>query len=64
MIALITRMIRNRKAVNAAVTLIKTIEQTSKDGKLTREEQSLVLKEFWALVREVKGIKNGDIPTE
>ena len=60
MIALITRIIRNRKAVEAAVTLIQTIEQTSKDGKLTREEQSLVLKEFWALVREVKGIRNGE----
>jgi len=60
MFGFIARILKNRQAIEAALKLIQTIEATSKDGKLTREEQSLVLKEFWALVREVKGIRNGE----
>ena len=60
MFGFIARILKNRQAIEAALKLIQTIEATSKDGKLTRDEQSLVLKEFWALVREVKGIRNGE----
>jgi hypothetical protein len=63
MFGFIARILKNRQAIEAALTLIQTIESTSKDGKLTRAEQSLVLKQFWALVREVKGVQNGDIPS-
>ena len=38
-----------------SVHLAKTIQSVTADRKLTREEQSLLLKEFWALVRAIRG---------
>jgi len=38
-----------------SVSLAKTIQSVTADRKLTREEQSLLLKEFWALVRAIRG---------
>jgi len=38
-----------------SVHLAKTIQAVTADRKLTRDEQSLLLKEFWALVRTIRG---------
>jgi len=37
------------------VHLVKTIQAVTADRKLTRDEQSLLLKEFCALVRTIRG---------
>ena len=61
MIGFILQAARNKKAIEAALRLVQTIQATTSDGRVTRSEQSRLLKEFWALVKEVRGVDPGEI---
>ena len=61
MFSVIMQVIRNKRAIEAALRLIQTIQATTSDGRVTRSEQSRLLKEFWALVKEVRGVDPGEI---
>tara|TARA_Y100000310_G_C20095027_1_gene540067 strand:+ start:100 stop:303 length:204 start_codon:yes stop_codon:yes gene_type:complete len=56
MIGFILQAARNKKAIEAALRLVQTIQATTSDGRVTRSEQSRLLTEFWALVKEVRGV--------
>jgi hypothetical protein len=55
MFSVIMQVIKNKSAIEAALRLVQTIQDTTADGRVTRKEQSRLLKEFWALVKEVRG---------
>lgn len=55
MFSVIMQVIKNKRAIEAALRLVQTIQDTTSDGRVTRKEQSILLKEFWALVKEVRG---------
>ena len=46
-----------------SVHLAKTIQSVTADHKLTSEEQSLLLKEFWALVKAIRGSVDDEVIT-
>ena len=56
MFSVIMQVIRNKRAIEAALRLVQTIQATTSDGRVTRSEQSRLLTEFWALVKEVRGV--------
>jgi hypothetical protein len=60
MIGFVVQVAKNRKAIEAALRLVQTIQATTSDGRVTRSEQSRLLKEFWALVKEVRGVEPGE----
>ena len=64
MIGFILQAVKNRKAIEAALRLVQTIQATTSDGRVTRKEQSVLLTEFWALVKEVRGVDPGEIEEE
>ena len=59
---LLLKVITNRKAVQSAMNLIETIQETSKDGKLNQKERNELTKVFWRLVDDVRGVVNSDKP--
>ena len=61
MFSFILQAVKNRKAIEASLRLVQTIQATTSDGRVTRSEQSRLLKEFWALVKEVRGVDPGEI---
>ena len=61
MFSFILQAVKNRKAIEAALRLVQTIQATTSDGRVTRKEQSVLLTEFWALVKEVRGVDPGEI---
>ena len=60
---LLLKVITNRKAVQSAMNLIETIQETSKDGKLNQKERNELTKGFWRLVDDVRGVVKSDKPT-
>ena len=64
MFSVIMQVIKNKSAIKAALRLIQTIQATTSDGRVTRKEQSVLLTEFWALVKEVRGVDPGEIEEE
>ena len=64
MIGFILQAAKNRKAIEASLRLVQTIQATTSDGRVTRKEQSVLLTEFWALVKEVRGVDPGEIEEE
>ena len=60
---LLLKVITNRKAVQSAMNLIETIQETSKDGKLNQKERNELTKVFWRLVDDVRGVVKSDKPT-
>ena len=60
MFSVIMQVIRNKRAIEAALRLVQTIQATTSDGRVTRKEQSRLLTEFWALVKEVRGVDPGE----
>ena len=59
---LLLKVITNRKAVQSAMNLIETIQETSKDGKLNQKERNELTKDFWRLVDDVRGVVKSDKP--
>ena len=59
---LLLKVITNRKAVQSAMNLIETIQETSKDGKLSQKERNELTKVFWRLVDDVRGVVKSDKP--
>ena len=57
------KVITNRKAVQSAMNLIETIQETSRDGKLTQKERNELTRVFWRLVDDVRGVVKLDKPT-
>jgi hypothetical protein len=64
MFSVIMQVIKNKSAIEAALRLVQTIQSTTADGRVTRSEQSVLLKEFWALVKEVRGVDPGENKTK
>jgi len=60
---LLLKVITNRKAVTSAMNLIETIQETSRDGKLTQKERNELTRVFWRLVDDVRGVVKLDKPT-
>ena len=48
-------MLTQPGVMGKGIALVKTIQTVTADSKLTRDEQSLLLKEFWALVKAIRG---------
>ena len=44
---------RNPEIIANAITLIDTVQEVSKDGKITRAEHNQLTKEFWKLVKSI-----------
>ena len=61
MIGFILQAAKNRKAIEAALRLVQTIQATTSDGRVTHSERSRLLTEFWALVKEGRGVDPGEI---
>ena len=59
---LLLKVITNRKAVQSAMNLIETIQETSKDGKLNQKERNELTRVFWRLVDDVRGVVKSDKP--
>ena len=59
---LLLKVITNRKAVQSALGLIETIQETSKDGKLSQKERNELTRSFWKLVDDVRGVVKIDKP--
>ena len=59
---LLLKVITNRKAVQSAMNLIETIQETSKYGKLNQKERNELTKSFWRLVDDVRGVVKSDKP--
>ena len=59
---LLLKVITNRKAIQSALGLIETIQETSKDGKLNQKERNELTKVFWRLVDDVRGVVKSDKP--
>ena len=51
----ILMMLTQPGVMGKGIALVKTIQAVTADSKLTRDEQSLLLKEFWALVKAIRG---------
>ena len=60
---LLLKVITNRKAVQSALGLIETIQETSRDGKLSRDERNDLTRAFWGLVDDGRGVVKSDKPT-
>ena len=60
---LLLKVLTNRKAIQSALGLIETIQETSKDGKLNQKERNELTKVFWRLVDDVRGVVKSDKPT-
>ena len=56
------KVLTNRKAIQSALGLIETIQETSKDGKLNQKERNELTKVFWRLVDDVRGVVKSDKP--
>ena len=56
------KVITNRKAIQSALGLIETIQESSKDGKLNQKERNELTKVFWRLVDDVRGVVKSDKP--
>ena len=54
-------IMKYKDAIPAAIDLIETIQSTSADGKLTKDERSKSLKKFWKLVKEVERVNPSKI---
>ena len=61
MFSFLLQAVKNRKAIEAALRLVQTIQATTSDGRVTHSERSRLLTEFWALVKEVRGVDPGEI---
>ena len=59
---LLLKVITNRKAIQSALGLIETIQESSKDGKLNQKERNELTKVFWRLVDDVRGVVKSDKP--
>ena len=46
---------RNPEIIANAIKLIDTVQETSKDGKFTRNEQAKLTKDFWKFVKSCNG---------
>ena len=53
---LLLKVLTNRKAIQSALGLIETIQESSKDGKLNQKERNELTKVFWRLVDDVRGV--------
>ncbi len=60
---LLLKVLTNRKAIQSALGLIETIQESSKDGKLNQKERNELTKVFWRLVDDVRGVVKSDKPT-
>ena len=60
---LLLKVITTRKAIQSALGLIETIQESSKDGKLNQKERNELTKVFWRLVDDVRGVVKSDKPT-
>ena len=61
-LGLLLKVITNRKAIQSALGLIETIQESSKDGKLNQKERNELTKVFWRLVDDVRGVVKSDKP--
>ena len=59
---LLLKVLTNRKAIQSALGLIETIQESSKDGKLNQKERNELTKVFWRLVDDVRGVVKSDKP--
>ena len=55
MLKMLSKLFYSKRAMMSAFVLVETIQSTTKDGKLTRAEQAMLLKAFWQLVSEIRG---------
>ena len=46
---------RNPEIIANAIKLIDTVQETSKDGKFTRNEHNQLTKDFWKFVKSCNG---------
>ena len=46
---------RNPEIIANAIQLIDTVQETSKDGKFTRNEHNQLTKDFWKFVKSCNG---------
>ena len=60
---LLLKVLTNRKAIQSALGLIETIQESSKDGKLNQKERNELTKVFWRLVDDVRGVVKSAKPT-
>ncbi len=44
---------RNPEIISNAIQLIDTVQETSKDGKFTRDERNQLTKDFWKFVKSI-----------
>ena len=44
---------RNPAVISNAIQLIDTVQETSKDGKFTRNEHNQLTKDFWKFVKSI-----------
>ena len=44
---------RNPEIISNAIQLIDTVQETSKDGKFTRDEHNQLTKDFWKVVKSI-----------
>ena len=44
---------RNPEIISNAIQLIDTVQETSKDGKFTRDEHNQLTKDFWKFVKSI-----------
>jgi|10_taG_2_1085330.scaffolds.fasta_scaffold188471_2 hypothetical protein len=44
---------RNPEIISNAIQLIDTVQETSKDGKFTRNEHNQLTKDFWKFVKSI-----------
>ena len=59
---LLLKVLTNRKAIQSALGLIETIQESSKDGKLNQKARNELTKVFWRLVDDVRGVVKSDKP--
>ena len=59
---LLLKVLTNRKAIQSALGLIETIQESSKDGNLNQKERNELTKVFWRLVDDVRGVVKSDKP--
>ena len=59
---LLLKVLTNRKAIQSALGLIETIQESSKDGKLNQKERNELTKVFWRLVDDGRGVVKSDKP--
>ena len=44
---------RNPEIISNAIQMIDTVQETSKDGKFTRNEHNQLTKDFWKFVKSI-----------